>query len=391
VTVFRAVVGATILYGSEIWGMNQKRCDPAQPLVNKAMRVMVQCKESGKGVRMAAMWRELNIPPVRAEASARRARALMKYPSLKTWIGVLTRYPFTSRQFLWYDGGLKWMKRFCPSVEMGTPDGDHPMGAEQAYMEVLDAVWQSIEDGNKGAASMSYVSRGYVETMWASTQNIPSTARAEQVQLGRGLRLLHLCRTSSLWTADRMAWQHFEGMEQYQNKCPCCEEEVRETIKHIQLECSKWNQQRQEYMGEVIRAAWSLSRSVMSHPTNERWGCSWWFQSKVVQASMLGGEVDGRRLQYWLPSEESSECGAFRVARFLQSIEAARRALTPHDNPLHKSDAGRVNARKGKAAQAKSLGNKRRSGRKQFVTLLYANELGTAEQHTHPSLPRVAQ
>jgi len=78
VKVFRAVVGATVLYGSEIWGMNQKRCDPAQALVNKAVRVMVRCKETGKGVRIAAMWRELNIPSVHAEASARRARALIE-------------------------------------------------------------------------------------------------------------------------------------------------------------------------------------------------------------------------------------------------------------------------------------------------------------------------
>jgi len=53
---------------------------------------------------------------------------------------------------------------------MGKPDGDHPVRAEQAYMEVLDAVWQSIEDGSKGAASTPYlyensISRGYVETM----------------------------------------------------------------------------------------------------------------------------------------------------------------------------------------------------------------------------------
>jgi len=74
----------------------------------------------------------------------------MKYPSLKTWIGVFAKYPFTSRQSLWYDGGIKWMKRFCPSVEMDKPDGDHEMRAEQAYMEVLDAVWQSIEDGRRG-------------------------------------------------------------------------------------------------------------------------------------------------------------------------------------------------------------------------------------------------
>jgi len=97
------------------------------------VRVVVQCKENDKGVRIAAMWRELNIPPVHAEASARRARALMKYPSLKTWIGVLAKCPFTSRQSLRYDGGIKWMKRFCPSVEMDN-DGDHPVRAEQAYI-----------------------------------------------------------------------------------------------------------------------------------------------------------------------------------------------------------------------------------------------------------------
>jgi len=128
-------------------------------------------------------------------------------------------------------------------------------------------------------------------------------------------------------------------MEQYQNKWPCCGEEMRETIKHILLECSKWNQQRQEYLGEVIRAAWNLSRSILIHPTNERWGFSWWFQNKVIQVLILGGEVDGRRLQSWLPSEEGSECGALSVAKFLQSIEATRRALITHDSPLHKSNA----------------------------------------------------
>jgi len=96
-------------------------------------------------------------------------------------------------------------------------------------------------------------------------------------------------------------------------------------------------------MGEVIRAAWNLSRSIVIHPTNERWGCSWWFQNKVIQVLILGEEVDGRRLQSWLPSEEGSE-----VPR--EHIEATRRALIPHDSPLHKSNARRVNARKGKAA-----------------------------------------
>ena len=45
-TVLRAVVGATLLHGSKIWGMSQERCKPAQTLVNKAVRVTVECKEA---------------------------------------------------------------------------------------------------------------------------------------------------------------------------------------------------------------------------------------------------------------------------------------------------------------------------------------------------------
>jgi len=66
-------------------------------------------------------------------------------------------------------------------------------------MEVLDAVWQSIEGGRITGQHLRLIliDRGYVETMWASTQIIPSKAREEQVQLGRGLKLLHLHRTST--------------------------------------------------------------------------------------------------------------------------------------------------------------------------------------------------
>jgi len=82
------------------------------------------------------------------------------------------------------------MKRFCSLVNhpgMGTPGGGHLVRAEQAYAEVLDAIWHSIEGSSNGAASTPYLLKGYIETRWAPTQAIPSMARTEQVQLGRGL------------------------------------------------------------------------------------------------------------------------------------------------------------------------------------------------------------
>ena len=140
--------------------MQQVRCEPAQALVNKAIRVMVHRTEKDRGVRVAAMWRELNIPPVHAEASARRARALVKFPNLKTWIGVLSRYPYSSRQSLWYDGGLKWMRQHCSGVDstgVGKPCENYIARAKRVYEDVLASVWESHETKPRFGASLSYI------------------------------------------------------------------------------------------------------------------------------------------------------------------------------------------------------------------------------------------
>ena len=299
------------------------------------------------GVRLAAMRRELNIPPVHAEASARRARALVKYPNLKTWIGVLAKYPFKSSQSLWYGGGIKWMERYCKTVDskmMGRASDGYQAKAEKAYKEVLQEVWRSMQAGNE--PFQGYSMRGYEVTAWALPGAVPVTARAQQVQLGRGLRLMHLCRTDSWWTAERMARQHFDGMEEYLNQCPCCGEGLGETMGHIFLTCSAWEKQRQEHLGGILRVATNISRSIL--------GRSGSMCEESVLVLMLGGEIDGRRVENWLPCEApTADCGAFQVARFLQCIEAPRRALIPHEVPLPRSNARRVNARKGKAAQAR--------------------------------------
>ena len=58
-------------------------------LLNKALRIMMGSSENDKTLSVAAVWRECNVPPVRASAPASKARALMKYGHLKTWIGIL--------------------------------------------------------------------------------------------------------------------------------------------------------------------------------------------------------------------------------------------------------------------------------------------------------------
>jgi len=270
VTVFQAVVGAAALHGNEVRGVNQKRCGPAQALMNKAARVVVQCKETDKGVRVAAVWRELGTPPAHAEASARRARALVKHPSLKAWTGTLARCPFAVRQSLRCGGGTKRTKRFCPSVEqlgVGKPGGDRPVRAEQACTEVLGAVWQSVEGGITGAASAPCTGRGRVETTWASTQTTPSTAGAEQVQSERGLRCSTCVGPAAYGLLTGWRGSTLSGWSSTKTGVPAARRKRgRRRAKHVLLKCSKWNQQRQECTGETTKAAWNLSRPVLSRP-----------------------------------------------------------------------------------------------------------------------------
>jgi hypothetical protein len=87
--ILQAVVSSSLLYGSEIWGMNAGRCSKGQRVLNQAARLTMGGKTKATHISIVALWRELGLPPVRAEAAARRARAWFKFPSLKTWIGVL--------------------------------------------------------------------------------------------------------------------------------------------------------------------------------------------------------------------------------------------------------------------------------------------------------------
>ena len=94
---------------------------------------------------------------------------------------------------------------------MGRTSDGYQAKAEKAYKEVLQAVWRSMQDGSE--AFEDYSLRGYEVTAWALPGAVPVTARAQQVQLGRGLRLLHLCRTNSCglqsgWHGNiLMAWR----------------------------------------------------------------------------------------------------------------------------------------------------------------------------------------
>jgi hypothetical protein len=190
-------------------------------------------------------------------------------------------------------------------------------------------------------------------TAWSSIRDIPMAAVAEQVRLGRGLRMLSWCRMNALPTAARMAKAWSESKkpsplpEEYLTECPCCREQVGEegeTVEHIVVGCSKWVEQRQLFIKPLMD-------SIVQQQLLPSTGTG-------ICVLLLGGEYKEKRLSGWLPSSKKKQseastghlgqeevnyvCGAFRMARFLQAIERPRTLIlrqagrrTPEDgSPL---------------------------------------------------------
>ena len=320
VSVLRTVVLSTLLYGSEIWGMNDSLCKQAQNIVNQALRAIMGHKRGDMAQPCAAMWRELDVPPVCAMAAARRARAIRKFPGLKTWIGTLGQYDHRSRKRAWMARSRVWLKQNCPD-DMTDGDDDQEQSADNEQKmtrSVMNKRWTDCEKTVKWkVASGVYLDSGFGETTWASIKDIMICARAEQVRLGRGLCMLSQCRTNGFWTARKRSRAGLITNRKYKRTCPCCNirGEKGETVEHILIECQRWKEERERYMGNIIRDIMAMGP----------------VEQKDMVTLLLGGESSGRRLVSWLPSSsttsEAITCGAFQVARFLQCISSDRAAI----------------------------------------------------------------
>jgi hypothetical protein len=346
IMVLKAVVGSTLLYGSEVWGMSKSRCKKGQTLMNKAIRILMMVKEKDDTIRVTATWREMGIPPVHAEAAARRARALIKFPSLKTWVSTLAIYPFSCRRGGWFGDSKKWMVgKAQGALEKLRAHDDSGEGvyhkSKVAYDEVLMKVWESMEEADQKVSGF-YEYWGFKGTSWTASSSVPSSAREEQARLGRGLRSLHLCRVKGFKTARRMVKACILGKE-HMDVCPCCGQAGGETIGHMLLKCERWRKQRSSHMGGLIREAYRVFREML--PTG---GVLTVEGDQLIVVLMLGGECHGRRIELWGPdTSHPMGCGAFQIARFLQSIEIERSKVLRelslnHEVPLPQIDAPRV-------------------------------------------------
>ena len=224
---------------------------------------------------------------------------------------------------------------------------------------VLRTLWQRLERSRakNSAYGKQYLEYGYEKTSWAFMQAFPCDVMHRVVDLYEGFRMLSLCRTGGLWTGKKVVGAYDkEGVNEFRHKCFCCERKVKgpkrdgseeggaETIRHLIVECSRWSEERDNHIGQILEDVKGMERLL---------------DKRVVL--LFGGECNGHKLEGWLPSRrgqssetiggEMTECVAFKVAAFFREIANTRHAmlsrleleLSPHDSPLKsQSPMGRV-------------------------------------------------
>ena len=332
ISVFKAIVITTALYGSEIWGMNKGMCNGIQVLINKALRIIIGSCETDMSIPIAAVWRECRVPPIHAMASASRARAINKYLHLNTWISILCKHPVSDTRSTWVSGSMMWMKRRGfggvlqeKEYEMDSKNGIlHEDYGARAQRTVIDELWRRMRTSMANKASESYLTACYGSTSWAGIQAIPAEDMVQAIGIYQGMKMISLCRVGGLWTGGMIAKAFRTKVDpMYRMTCPCCNENVvgGETITHLLLHCHRWEESRSRHIGGLLTTVESMELSV-----------------EVRVVLLLGGEYMGHRLEGWLPSGncDSSDhvihhgprrCEAFKLAAFLQEIAGARHAI----------------------------------------------------------------
>jgi hypothetical protein len=114
--VISACLVPKMIYGCEVWGMSEVRCQPFQRIVNRAIRMATRV---GVWAPLKLVQDDLRILPIHVAAASRRARLLFKAQSgvMKTFLSEVIVAPFKTRKKTWLTESLIWLKRWLREAD----------------------------------------------------------------------------------------------------------------------------------------------------------------------------------------------------------------------------------------------------------------------------------
>lgn len=317
VRILKAILIPVLTYGSEVWGMQTVRVQKGQMVLSEALRLLVRLKAKCTITSSATLGLEFGIDPLYAIVSALRARAFVKFPTLRTTIADLMAAPPVSRKQSWVSGTRRWLQRFCPAA----------LVAGRSPREVGSLVRDFLRER---AIQVSVTAVRYRDGALERTRQYLGLG-SRYPGLARGIHWLCRLRVNAFWTAvalQRIGWLP----PRYRTECPFCHSMgTGETIEHMLMDCPRWAVTRAECFGEWVETLHGVAINLLGgsrvesgvSPTEIE---SLWLGNVVAQEGL---ELGGAPQLMGNNDADTATPGFTRVARFLQIVLPVRfRALS---------------------------------------------------------------
>jgi hypothetical protein len=262
--VVQSILLPVLTYGSELWGMSSVRCDGPQKVLSEALRLLLRIPAKSSLTSPTTIGYEVNIPPIHAIASSARARAYLKFPSLRTVIADLLRHPPVSRKRTWVTGTRQWLSRFCRIALQLNPSAGHDL--------VKRVVWELLL--NKPSRTL----RKYIANDYIRKRDYLAAAVRYPV-FSQGIHWLCRMRVGAIWTVRRFVRIRWLP-ERYLTECPfcCVVNDTGEDLQHLLIQCQAWAEYRHEanlgLVGEyeiLLGGSRNIGEAEMDRVVNEGW------------------------------------------------------------------------------------------------------------------------
>ena len=274
--VLTSILIPQMLYGAELWGMNEVRCVPVQRVADSAMKLLLSISGSGASLSLNAMREELGLSKLDALAAGQRARAIVKYSTLKTVIALLVNNPLTAQKATWVSGTTRWLNRYAPRHSIERSRASDPSG--RLLQDQVRKVIAERELDKDRTVSMAWRTKCRFHS--AEETGIIQLTR-KHVHLSKGVTQLMRLRCKAFRFAPWLAQVGLIKPE-FKDTCPMCMERVRDDEEHLLLNCKTFAEAREGLLASWIGCA--TRRTV--NPGG-------------VITLLLGGELEGRQLDGW--------------------------------------------------------------------------------------------
>jgi hypothetical protein len=327
VLALKALIYPSLVHGGELVGLrDEKLYSPLQRLLKMGLSWVAQ--GAGKAsAACGALMREFGVAPIVAHVGAAKARALAKYPTLRTWVAPLCASSARTRQRTWVTGGRGLITRILAGE-------DSPSDPVLLSKLVRQKRWAALEHRDRSVGVTRFLSSGFGHT------SMYVKLSAHHPALATGMAWLCRVRVNCFWTANRAAAAGLIPAV-FRTQCPSCGRRVRDDLTHLLLRCRKYNSQRSLFLTAPLAAlrAWAGECDITDLTDDES------------VALLLGGGVRGTppSRAIWLgvgpqgDSRSPAMCGVANYMRVVMprhataiwALKPAPRADAPHGVGQH--------------------------------------------------------